>query len=676
MELNKKKYREYIVNVLNDEFDTYSFTVNTNKDTKDLYHIFSDTLSTAVYIDFNFDNVDETVTLENIVRIVQETEKDTSIKDLIFVIYRDLSMFLDDFYIFVDDNYRLDVDVWDKVVLNERFESFQSKLSEKDESFEINSYELNDVPEIAKIDSTIFSKTYADLDNLFFKKKKQKCVLFNEMIGSGKTSAAIDYAISRKNKFAHIAYISVNNDLKIDFVNSFISEKINFQYNHYLNFFKNYYDLLSLLEGVDKNTLLIFDQISDIKEIAIVNEIEKSTGFKVLIVSTAKLLNFINIGLRLPTDEQILKVVKSYLPKIDNSIILPFFDAIDNNLFFANFLGKQIKNNKKLKINSIFNDIEDKMKKVYRLNTYIDKSLPVNTVLKHQNLLKFIMSVYEAQVKDLSAIQKKILVLLTALPQIKMTYNDLINYLNVRVKQTDNFVNEFLDLQKRGWIETTKDNIFVNNNVKKILHKKLKPSSRNLSAAFYYLSLKLYNEEITDLNFLIAAETITHNIVSFDANVADLSKVISEVYSKMGYFDRVVYYSEIAANIYEELLVSEVPTLGYLDSLIKLFMLAKKNEKALYYNQQAYQLCIDEYGENSEELVNYAINMALILEGVQDYYNAIAYIEKAIDILQEIYDPEAEEMEFPTQLHSDISQMINSQADIKNFDKFFRDFFD
>ena len=53
MELNKIKYREYLVNILNFVYDTKSFISNNDSKTKNLFHISSETLSTVVHVVFN-----------------------------------------------------------------------------------------------------------------------------------------------------------------------------------------------------------------------------------------------------------------------------------------------------------------------------------------------------------------------------------------------------------------------------------------------------------------------------------------------------------------------------------------------------------------------------------------------------------------------------------------------
>ena len=106
--------------------------------------------------------------------------------------------------------------------------------------------------------------------------------------------------------------------------------------------------------------------------------------------------------------------------------------------------------NKKLKINSLIKSIQTKDKKIYHFSKYISPDLSAKIAAKQKTLLKYIMAVYEVQVKDLSDIQKEILSVLAVLPQLNITFSELTEFLEISDKETDNFINELLKLHQLG----------------------------------------------------------------------------------------------------------------------------------------------------------------------------------------------------------------------------------
>lgn len=682
MELNKKKYREYLINVLNFVFDTNTFTVNSDKDTQKLYQVMSKDLETAVNINFKIDEIQAPELIDNMFNLIEQVEKDTNIESLIFISYTLFDESLDNFYDFVDDNSRLEIDVWDMDILNNYFEDFNSELNDDDFNLEKFEYQLNNFPRINTYNDNLFEKTFKKIDLEIFKKKNQICVLFSEMIASGKTTAAINYANSRKDKFKHVAFIQLNSDIRIDFINAFINSNLGFKYNHKVNIFQNYYELLSTLnlfsdvENSKEENLLIFDQITNIKEIAIISEIAKATGFKILLTSYTKSIDFASIGLSIPSDDYVFELLKTHVPQANRQDVMQIFEPIDNNLFFVNFLCNQIKNSHKIDFKDFFPKLIAKQKKVYRLGLYLSPDLPQTITSKHKILLKYIMAVYETQVKDFSPFQKQVLILLSVLPQVNLVYDDLINLLKISSKDSNEFINQLIDLQQKGWIETTKNNIYINSNVKKILHKKLKPSSSNLNKTIKHLTVKISAQENINLQNIIISENLINNLTSVNEKVVDLIELISIFYTNIGHFDRSEYFSELAADFFEKVIELKQPNLDDLNRLIRFCILARDYEKALYYNQSAYDLSIEEFGQHSLETADVALNMAVILENMQDYYNAISYIEITLDTLEQFYDQDEDPLLFAMEIHDLISEKIDEQSHLVKFNKFMVNFFD
>ncbi len=675
MELNKKKYREYLVNLLNLVFDTNSFSANNNKKNMHLYQIKSDNLSCAVNINFDIIDFDSKNYLKNITEIIKKIDKDNNFEHLIFITYSDFGDELYEFYSFVDKNFNLEVDIWDKDSLNSRFNSYL--IEEDEDTFDPQDfpYALNSFPEISNSDLFFPKQTFNEIDNVFFNKKSQICVLFSDMISSGKTNAVTKYAFSRKNKFNHIAYVKIHNDLKIDFINSFTNDsKLEFTYNNNFNLYKNYFDLLTLLNLFDQQAnLLIIEDVLTISEIAIIQEIAKATKFKILISSIARLQNFYNVKLKHPENKQLLNILNKNIPQADYQIIEDVFKPIDNNLLFADFLGKQVKSNKKLKLDKLVKNIKAKEKKVYRLGKYILPGLDRQTVSKHQLLLKDIMAVYEMQVKDFTKAQKQILKLISVLPQIKITFKDLMFFLNVKDDETDDFVNELINLQKKAWIETSKKNIFISDSVKKILHKKLKPNATSLSETLKKINQTL-NEKPVIRNVIIA-ESVIHNLNSASEITVDILEKLSNFYSEIGYLDKIEYYADIAAKIFEKILEFKEPDFDDLKRLIMLYRSSKDFEKALYYSQNIHTLTIMKYGEDSLQAAETAIYMAINLKDLHDYYNAISYIDDALDILEQFYEPQEEPLELAIEIHEQLSDLIENEEEKNNYNKFMQNFF-
>ncbi|MBN2892111.1 MAG: tetratricopeptide repeat protein [Bacteroidales bacterium] len=677
MKLDKKKLNDFLIKVLNDIYETNTFLENTNESTKKTYQIFSPELKTAVNLNFDIFSPDSENFLESMTNIVEFVEDEKDFDAILFINYIETNDEVEKFIDEIGNSSKLEIDFWNGPIVNNYLKIYERYLNTNKSSSKKLPYFITAVNDTKSIKSGVFKETNSLLDNIFFKNNNQICVLFSPIAGSGKTMAAIDYSVKHKKKFDHVAYVKIQEDFRIDFINSFINSELKFEYNISNNIFSSYNNLLEILKEVEGTNLLIIDSIDSVQHIAIIKEIEKNTGWKILITSESKLAGLKNIDLKIPSKNDIVEILTAYTSEENAQKTANLLEETDNNLFLANFIGKQIKYHKSLTFNKLQQVFDEKEKKVHHLNKYINPNISIKSANIHKRLLKYLMALYEYQVQDFTNEQKQILTNLICLPDYNFSFREIQNILQVTKKETDNFVNNILELHMSGWIEVNNNLISVNQSIRNILHKKLKPDARSISKMIDFVNKKItFEENNADFfKYIPYALHIMKSITTATDAIIDLNENLGEVMNQLGYYEKASYYFNFAGEILENIFDLRNPSEFDIQRLPALFIMAKDYEKALYYGQNNLEYMTQKYGNNSKELADAYKIMALIYQSIEDFGNAIYHIDYALDIYEQLFDKTHPSRQSAIEIHEELSIQHEANETISNFKTFVDNFF-
>lgn len=677
MALDKNKLNDFLIKVLNDVFETNTFILNQNKKTNQTVQIYSEELKAAVNL--NFDMIDENFDFVSdfILKTTEKIEATKQFESVLFIQYIYSGEQYDDFIEDLNDSSQLDIDLWDAFTINSYLSVYERFLYEGKKSVKKLPFYITKNPQIKDVNKSIFKDTFNYLENDFFKQKNQICVLHSAISGVGKTTASYLFAEKNKENFAHIAYVKVFSDFRIDFINAFVDSKLNFKYNITSNILVNYIYLIDTLKEIEGLNLLIIDSIDSIQHIAIIKEIAKATNWKILILSDTKISGFNNVGVKTPDEKDIFDILTKKIALEDAEILARFMEKVDNNLFFSDFVAKQLSYHKKLKATKLISFFDEKDRKVHHLNKYIPQNMNSKDVKILKRILKYIMALYEIQVKNFTSSEKKLLTTLICMPDNEYSFDEIGEILNFSNEETDDFVNDIIELQQSGWITVRNNLISVNSMVRSILHKKFKPDSRTIDELLVFLADNLVLE-ISHVNYLKYISYVSHlmaTITTATEPIIDINENMGEIMNHIGYYEKSKFHYNTAGEILENMLDIKEPTEYDIERLTNLFIEAVDYEKALYYAQNYLEFMIQRYGNENENTANAYKIIALIYKHIEDYNNAIYHIDYALDIYEQLFEADHPARQSAIEIHEDLSEIYKLQQTVDGFRNFIDNFF-
>ena len=674
MIINLKKITIFLIKILNDIYKTKSFEKNEDTKTKNIFQIFSTEKKIAVNY-FSSKNNSQDI-LYNFSEVIKNIENNKKFNTILFVNYIETTSEISDFIDNANKNTKLKIIFWDKNILNKYLKIYNNYLPNENYLSQEIPYSITPTFKSQNTNSSIFKTTFLRLNDFFFKKEKDICVIFSSIYGTGKTSLANDYASKNTDIFNHTAYIKIHNDFRIDFINGFTNSVLKFQYDKSNDFFANYNKLLEDLKKINGQNLLIIDSIKTVQHIAIIKNIAKKIGWKILIISETKLIDFNNIEIQTPSKPDIFDILKTYISDKNAEIIANILQKTENNLFLTHFIGKQLKSQKKLSIKKIQQIFLDKDEKVHYLNKYINAKISIKNANLQKRIYKYVLGIYEYQVQNFSRSQKNILTNLICLPLSYFAFDDLEKLLQITDKKKDNFVNDLLELKEHGWIEIIDNSIFINQTIKHILHKKLKPDSRSITKVLEIVNSKLENYEETNfLKYIPIGLSIISNITIASESIINLSEFLGKVMNFLAFNEKAANHYNFAGEILENLFNFDNPNDSDLQRLSSLFLLANDFEKALYYGQSNAEFMIQKYGNNSEQTADAYRILSIIHQYLEDIDNAIYYIDYALDIYEQLFNKKHPSRQIATEIHTNLSKLYKSKESFNSQKKFIDNFF-
>ncbi|MEA3452103.1 MAG: hypothetical protein U9Q83_09410, partial [Bacteroidota bacterium] len=528
-------------------------------DEQDMFQIISEDLSVGVKLFYNTFELEPSSIIEMVLESVNEIEKVNTYSEKIIIIDYDLRGIIDYLFDIIEDSYGTDFQIWDINVLQKHFDKIKDEKSKITVIKKNHDFELTKFPVSKTFNNNVFAKTFDLIDREFFINQNSICVLHKEIFGCGKTNTAVEYAFARKNKFKYIVYISIKNDFRVDFMNSFFHSSLFSSSNSFYNFddnvYFNFYKLVDIISAIESEILFVVDGVNRNTDVAIIKDLFNELKHKLLIVSSTKLVEFPNVELFISKKKTAIEFFESYVAKFNKSEFEEIFEKLDYNLFLINFIGKFLKNNNTINFRDVYKAIKLKESKIYHLVKYMPENLSSKGETVNRGLFKSVMAVYEIQIINFTSFQKNILTILSVFSNTSFSLNELQNLMQIPNKKVDSFIDSILDLHNQGWIFVEKNTIFVNEIVRAVLHKKLKPKTKDLKNVINYIINELITNEISidTIRFWNYSITLLDNIMSISISLSKLAEVIASISNEFGYWKLSIEQYDMALYIYESI---------------------------------------------------------------------------------------------------------------------------
>ena len=496
-------------------------------------------------------------------------------------------------------------------------------------------------------------------------------VIYNPIAGTGKTALALAYAFhfDYQKKFDHVAFVGLSGYFKLDFILAF-DGYTGFKYNSARTPDDNYQHLLKLLSGYSGRNLLIIDNLENAHQVAEVIKLASLLKWKIIITSRLKIFSFENFYLEHPDKKAAIQIFEYYAKnEKDRKAAEQLIDSVYNHPWAVEFMAKTIDHfYPKLNARKLLEIFEEKSKRVYHLYEYVDRSLSKNQVLLQRTILKYVMAIYQYQIRMFSKGERKVLKILSVLPDTLVSFEDLSAFLNYPDKKYD-YSDDFLALISKGWINADKNYFRIHKFASWVLHKKIKPDYLKVQDYYEFLNNRLNSSELKYVPF---ADALINKMTDSSINSVPMTVFLASVFDALGDSLRAKFYYEISAKTLENRLAYDynVETLELL--VITLFE-AEYYDKAIFYALQ-----VADYYKSNREFVKLAEiygTLAELYAVADDPEHAIYYVDNALDILSEQENYSEELKNYLEKLHAVLSENFNNYIKEKDRENWFRRFF-
>ncbi len=676
MNTKARKFLEFLVQVLNKTFETDSFEL-----VDDIVQIYSKQLKIAVLNLMNDPLKEEELSMVELFRLMKDffvkvqERKDLKIDRLVILSTTEEDDLVTDFIEFQrqKNNIRFDIEFWGWKTIEEFFESYKSFLPEQLVELEVgqfvnyvptaNVYQLFGYEEIlAKIDRTID-------ENIL------PVVVHNPLHGTGRTAIALAYAFhyTYQKKFDHIAYVEVVQDLMLDFTLAF-DHYAAFEYNPSFDLETNFENLLDRLSRISGRNLLIIDGIFNAEQVSVCFTIAKKLKWKILITSKFRLFTFNNIFLDHPTDIEAAKIFKYYAKDSVLEDIKQVLDNVSNHPFSLVFLGKSYAHfiREGHSQQEFLDILEQNKARSVRFEQYLDKSMSKNQVALQQTVLKYIMAFFDYQIKQLTALERRILLISSVLPSQLVTFTQL--RLFVPYGREDEFQDTVLSLLSKGWLEADKGRFRVPSYIRMVLHKRLKPTPNKLKRYLRLLTEKMKQGTVQSLKWLNFAQAFIKSVVVVTPEVANLALYVAQMFDAIGLEKKAIDYYEYTAYVFEEV-VNEYIDEDLLEIIAEIFYRIGKYDKALFYAQQLFELR-DSMQEQDEKLADTYVLLSKIYAAKKDFDSALYNLNYAKSIYKKFLSPNDKKFKEIEEYSRWLSQQLQENTDKIHKKQWFRRFLD
>lgn len=642
LKINTEKFETFISNLFNELEKTDSFIIADD----DLRNSGIDIYSTKSKIALKIINESFTNYSSNILKIIQSCFEKINNKELNFNKFILVSTFEDNDFLFEylqllksSNHYPFEIELWNWEIITKHLKSYEYLLKNH-ENIQKTERNLTTIPDIKQYEIFGFETLVNDIDRELEKQNysSEKLVIFNILEGSGKSSL-IKYYLKLKqfnSKYSHLAWINSCGNPIVSLFNSF--QKL-YKYNQKFDIYENLYKLKTKLNNIEGNNLLVLDNIKTIHEYVSIEDFFKGFKWKVVITSNYKLQNCNNFqhqDFNLQTSQQIIKY---HCKNIKNEIILQkILERVNYNPHAATLFGKFLNSNKQISENELFNMLIEKDSRIPHLKNYINENATKEEIFWQKQNLKYTQAVFEEIYKNLNFEQKKLLTSLCFFPDKEFTSNELTDVLNIKKNEIEFVYNELLELISKNIIIALKDKFYLSPTLKKILHKKLKPTSLKLKTPIENIIKKSYDYNsnfYVFINYIPYYENLIINFRNENRHTGILTNNLAVFYENIGDYDTAKTYYLLTIEIEEKFLDKSEPDDDVCERIAKLYIKIKDYPKAEFFAELSLKHRKSNYDENHVKIADINKLIAIIYEKMQLYEKAIEFIENAIDIYKE-----------------------------------------
>ena len=454
---------------------------------------------------------------------------------------------------------------------------------------------------------------------------------------------------------------------------------INFNYKNRYTIYENFEFLITQLNRVEGTNLLIIDNITDYRQIDNIIDSLRQLKWKIIITSKYKIFNLKNIKINSLSLAHAKKLFKFYNKDLyEDEILEKILKKINFHPFLTKFFAKNVKFYNDLTIKELYKILKDKDTKIHHLKNYITFEASKNEVEWQRQILTYIIAIYEYQLYDNSRKEKQLLTQLTCFPCNNFTFNEISEALYLGDKEQNSYSNRIINLISKNWVNANKNNLNVQTYVKSILHKKLKPTVKKLNQLLKNLNENLAyapnNDEI-DFSDIIYAEELLLNLKNDNRLSASLAYNLAIIYENMGYYDKAQEHFTFAVEIEEQYFDESEPDDKLTENISQIYFKTHNLQKALHYGKITLSIRKHKYEEDSPIIAQTYRAIALIYDKMKIYEKAIEYIDNSLDIYQEIYDDDNDELQGTKKIHNYLSRQYEEAERRKNRKYWFNKYF-
>lgn len=670
--IDKNKFRSFIANFLNQEYETDSFFPTKKDEQKYGLDVFSPVKKIGVHFRIeNFDDGQQKAFNDLMSSIKPLLDKIKLLKieiDKLIIIstYKDDSLVFEYIQLLKNEHkYPFEIDFWGWDTVSKYLETYQHLLPKSEDKTKISKF-LTDIPSIKLSQIIAAEKNQKQIHETL--NAGGNAVIHGILSGTGKSANALYYAHSQKyNKnYKHIVYVNFVQELKLSFINAFEKNSIGFNYVSEYTIFENFKKLIEKLKKIEGENLLIIDNVTKTNQVLMVYDLLKELKWKILVTADRKITNFQPVEISPLTKQQAKTIfLNHYKKEINSEMLDKILVRINNNPFLAYWLAKKTNSDNSLNLGRLYLLLKAKDRKSHHFNNYINYNSSLEEQAWQRQFLKYVLAVYEHQVKQISATEKKYLALLSAMPQKYFSFDEIVEILSLKNAEKERFAEIVVNLISSGWLEANKEKFYFNPVVKSILHKKLKPNHQKLAKTAKNLIGIIYRTN-ENQKYIPYAESVVATSSMRDANIANLTYNLAQSYEEIGAYDYAQMHFYDVAEIFENFFYQKEPDDKLAENISQIYFKIENFEKALEFSEIALDIRQNNYDENDEKIAITYQALALIYEKLEEYEQAIEMSDNSLDILQEIYDQHDEQLAQANALHNYLSMQYEEMLRRKN----------
>ena len=448
--------------------------------------------------------------------------------------------------------------------------------------------------------------------------------IVNGIGGVGKSELAIEYFHKHKESYNSISFIELSEDgtsLEDIFLSKFSKEKLHLESN------ADFDTLIQRLQGLPEKNLLLVDNLDtkdDFKKIEMLNS---NSNFDLLI--TTRITNLdINkenqLNLETLNDEDakelFTNIYKKEIKDIDRIL-----EYLDNHPLFINLTAKSLEQ-EYITVDELIEDIQNN--NIYKIDSEDDK-----TFEEHLND-RFDRQFKNEQNDEL----KELLKILAIFPSVEIDFEILEKTITI-----DKLKVKLQKLVQRGWLNKKDDSYKLHQIIKTFIQKKYSVEYEDITFIFNNIASYIDTDDSTIIASQLSAYIpIIESFLNFyndkeDTYICGILDSITYLYYSLGKYKKSLEFQEKAFDIRKEIYGenSEDTAKSY-DLLSSIYQDMGELPKALEYQNKALKLREEVLGDKHPSLATSYNNISMIYKAMGELPKALEYQNKALKLREEI----------------------------------------